>query len=133
MRFVTLIIFLLSAICQEVQSQPDQPAPDSLSSYFTFDDPSPLSCLITWLPPVFIQHGIEMKSFIRSRAFRNIRKVCGDRKSIDAIYIHAMQLTDNNTAVALFLSAIATFDHRTVGFKIPLMNLFFPAGWSLII
>lgn len=126
MRFAILTIFLFSVICQEVQSQPEQPASDSLSSYFTFDDPAPLSCLYTWLPPFFIQHGIEMKSFIRSRTFRNIRKIYGDRKSVDAIYIHAMQLTNNNTAVALFLSAIATFDHRTVGFKIPFLSLFFP-------
>ena len=121
-----MIILLILVVYHDGKSQPERPSSDSLSAYFIFDDPAPLSCLYTWLPPFFIQHGIEMKSFIRSRAFREIRQTYGDRKSIDAIYVHAMQLTNNNTAVALFLSAVATFDHRTVGFKIPLLSLFFP-------
>ena len=98
----------------------------SLSQYFTFDDPAPLSCLFIYFPPFFIQHGIELKSFIRSRVFHEIRGRYGDKRAVDAIYIRAMQMTNNNTAMALLLATLASFDHQSVGIKIPVLNLFFP-------
>lgn len=100
--------------------------PDSLGSYFQFDDAAPLSCLFTYFPPLFIQHGIELKSFIRSKTFREIRRQAGDPRAIDAIYVRAMQMTNNNTAMALLMSTIACFDHQWVGFKVPVFNLYAP-------
>jgi hypothetical protein len=99
---------------------------DSLVQFLAFEEHDPLSCLITYLPPVFIQNGLEMKSFIRGRTFRRLREAVGDVRAMDAVYIRAMQLTNNNTAIALLLSAIACFDHRLVGFKVPLFQLYFP-------
>ena len=99
---------------------------DTLRRYFQFDDPSGLSCLFTYFPPVFIQHGIELKDFIRSKTFRAIRLAYGDVRAVDAVYVRAMQMTNNNTAMALLLAAIATFDHRLVGLKVPVFQLFFP-------
>ena len=37
-----------------------------------------------------------------------------------------MQLTNNNTAVALLLATCACFDHRIVGLKVPIFELFVP-------
>jgi len=95
-------------------------------AYFTFEDAAPLSCLLTYFPPLLIQHGIELKTFLRSKTFRHIRERFGDLRALDAIYVRSMQLTDNNTAIALLLSAIASFDHRVVGLKVPVLQLYFP-------
>jgi hypothetical protein len=102
------------------------PASDSLLPFFQFDDPSPLSCLEEYFPPLFIQHGIELKSFIRSKNFRLIRERFGDVRAVDAIYIRAMQMTNNNTAMALLMSTIACFDHQFVGINVPIISLCFP-------
>ena len=104
----------------------DRNGNDSLARYLQFDDPSPLSCLLTLLPPVFIQHDLELKSFIRSATFRRIRDRYGDPCAANAIYVRAMQLTNNNTAIALLLSAFASFDHQVIGLKVPVFALFFP-------
>jgi hypothetical protein len=127
MRLLSVIVLLEIWCLQNVsaQSRPES-EPDSLLSYFQFDDTAPLSCLFTYFPPFFIQNGIELKSFIRSETFHQIRERFGDVRAVDAVYIRAMQLTNNNTAIALLLSAVATFDHRIVGLKIPIFNLFFP-------
>jgi hypothetical protein len=37
-----------------------------------------------------------------------------------------MQMTNNNTAMALLLSTISCFDHKLVGIDVPLFNLYFP-------
>ncbi|HUN65360.1 MAG TPA: hypothetical protein VMW43_04615 [Bacteroidota bacterium] len=117
---VSLSLLLLPA------TVPAQPVPDSLASYFQFEDAAPLSCLYTWFPPFFIQHDLEMKRFVRSRRFAALRQVCGDRKAVDALFVRAMKLTNNNTAVSLLLCALASFDHQTVGLRIPVFSLFFP-------
>ncbi len=98
----------------------------NLEHYFTFEDPHPLECLFTLLPPVFIQNGIELKSFVRSKTFRLLRQQYGDRRAVDAIFVRAMQMTNNNTAFSLLMSALATFDHDIVGIKIPLLLVYVP-------
>jgi len=103
-----------------------QLATDSLRPYFEFENPSPLSCLYIYFPPFLIQHGIETKSFIRSKTFRQIRERFGDVRSVDAIYIRAMQMTNNNTAIALLLSTIGCIEHSLVGLNVPVFSLYFP-------
>lgn len=99
---------------------------DSLEGYFTFSDPSPFSCLLALFPPLLIQHGSELKEFIRSDEFLVLRRLRGDEKAVDAIFVRAMQLTDNNTGIALLLSAVCTFDHDVVGLRIPILQIAFP-------
>jgi hypothetical protein len=69
---------------------------------------------------------MEIKSFIRSETFSEIRGQFGDLKSVDAIFIRAMKLSRNNTAIALLISTLACFDHRLVGLKVPIFALFLP-------
>ena len=125
MRLLLVILVVLLGNYQRVVSQSSQPA-DTLSKYFQFDNPAPLSCLFTYFPPFFIEHGLELKDFIRSKSFQEIRKFYGDARAVDAIYVRSMQLTNNNTAMALLLSTIACFDHHIVGLKVPVFQLFFP-------
>ena len=120
-----MLVIILLAQCT-VPVALSQTPPDSLSKFLKFEDPPPLSCLYAWFPPFFIQHGIELKSFIRSRTFKKIRARFGDPRAVDAIYVRSMQMTNNNTAMALLLSTIACFDHRLVGLNVPLFNLYVP-------
>ncbi len=124
MKHAAFIVFLTVAIVWIVPGQ--QLTPDSLRQYFQFEDPAPLACLESLFPPFMIQHGIEMQEFVRSKSFRNIRKELGDLRAVDALYVHAMQLTNNNTGVSLFLLLAAVLEHRTVGLKVPIFNLAFP-------
>src|ERR1041385_844298 len=127
MRYLWAILIAGMLGPQALLAQPTTSyEPDTLLSFFQFDDPSLLSCLYTYFPPLFIHHGMELKSFIRSKTFRQIRQRFGDARAVDAIYIRSMQMTNNNTAMALLISTIATFDHRLVGLKIPVFQLFFP-------
>src|SRR5437870_5601303 len=80
---------------------------DSLAAYFRLEETSPLSCLMTYFPPLFIQYGLDLKAFIRSGTYRAIRRTCGDVRALDALFIRAMRLTNNNTAISLLLSTVA--------------------------
>lgn len=111
---------------QILQAQQATIPPDSLFEYFQFEETASFSFLETYFPPLLIQDGIVLKSFIRSKTFLEIRNQFTDLKAVDAIFIHAMKLTNDNTAIALMLSSLATFDHRMVGLKIPALKLYFP-------
>jgi hypothetical protein len=127
MRFLRIMVLLGFCYLQNVSAQSlSSSDAELLSSYLQFDDSSPFSCLITYLPPFFLQNGLELKTFIRSKTFHRIRDKFGDIRAVDAVYVRAMKLTNNNTAVALLLVAVATIDHRMVGIKIPVFNLYFP-------
>ncbi|OLD67027.1 MAG: hypothetical protein AUI33_10475 [Ignavibacteria bacterium 13_1_40CM_2_61_4] len=125
MRLFAAVIIIVTGVPRVAAAQTRDLDSADLA-YFTLHDEAPLSCLLTYFPPLFIQHGIELKSFLRSKAFRQIRERFGDVRALDAVYVRSMQLTDNNTAVALLLSAIASFDHRVVGLKVPILRLYFP-------
>ena len=121
---MTLLIFSGSRHAH-AQDIVDDPA-DTLLPFFLFDDPPIWSCWVPYFPPLFMQYGFELKSFIRSETFSQIRTCFGDLRAIDAIYIRAMQLTNNNTAVTLLLATIAAMDHRDVGFRVPLFQISLP-------
>lgn len=101
-------------------------APAQTSPWLAFDEPGPLEALLTWYPPLLVRNGIELKDFIRSEEFAAYRRYAGDARAVDAIYVRAMSLTANNTAVALLIATVATLDHYTVGLRVPLLSLFFP-------
>lgn len=129
MRLATIavMVWLACAPSPLVTAQPTVGIErDTLEQYFEFKHFSPLSCLITWLPPFFARAGLEMKEFIRGESLRLIREGHGDVRAVDAIFIRAMNVTSGNTAIALFLSTVATFDHRVVGFRLPFFRFFFP-------
>lgn len=97
-----------------------------LQEYLCFDTTESLSFLLTLFPPFLLQYGIELKQFIRSDTFQKIRESMSEVKSVDAIYVRAMQLTHNNTGIALLLSTLATFDHRILQFNVPIFSFAIP-------
>jgi hypothetical protein len=121
------VIILVTSASQILPAQPKGiDSTDRFKSFFAIHDEAPLSCLLTYFPPFFIQHGLELKSFLRSKTFALLRRRLGDLRAADALYVRSMQLTNNNTAVALLLSAIASFDHRVVGLKVPVFGFYLP-------
>jgi hypothetical protein len=125
MKFMLVLLFIVYGF-QRSSAQSTVIQPDSLKTYLSFEEPTGFGFLLEYFPPFFIQHGMELKSFIRSRTFDEIRRKYGDLKALDAVFIHAMKLTNDNTAVSLLLSTFACFDHRIVGLKIPVFALAFP-------
>src|SRR5258708_40282917 len=127
MRMPAAVIMIVASASHLLPAQPKEvDSTAQFEPYLTLHDDAPLSCLLTYFPPLFIQHGIELKAFVRSKTFRRLRDRLGDVRALDALYVRAMQLTDNNTAVALLLATIATFDHRLVGLKVPVFRFYFP-------
>ena len=125
-RFKAILFLLCFSTTGLIAQTPSDTETTDLQQYFQFDNPHPLACLFTYIPSIYIQHELELKDFVRSKTFTHLRHQFGDAKSVDAIYIRAMQLTNNNTAMALLLSTTATFDHDAIGLKIPVFNIMFP-------
>ena len=124
---ILLLLFMMTpAFAQAPARVPPPLSEEDLAEYFTFGDPSPWSCLLAVLPTAVIAHGLELKEFVRSDEFAALRKRVGDARAVDAIFVRSMQLTDNNTGIALLISAAATFDHDVVGVKNPVFSIYFP-------
>jgi len=92
----------------------------------------PVAGLVTVLAPVLIPKFIgdvcRLKEFICSEEFSRARAEAGDPGAVDTIFCHAKELSWGNIYEALFISAVATFDHRRVGVELPLLGplLWFP-------
>lgn len=93
-----------------------------------FDIPqfSSFGFLITYFPSEFIRNGIELKSYVGSDRFRELRKQFGDLRAADAMYIRSLRLTEGNTAMALLFCTLAAMDHRVVGINVPVLKIFLP-------
>ncbi len=99
---------------------------DTLARYFQFEDPPFLGYVLPYFPPTLLERGVELKAFIRSGTFRALRVRYGDARAVDAIYVRAMCMANDNAAMALLMATVATFDHRLVGLKVPVLQLYFP-------
>lgn len=86
----------------------------------------PLAFLIGYVPSELVNNALLLKAYIRSKRFKTIRERFGDLQTVDALYIHALRLTQGNTSLALLYCTVATMDHRTVGLRIPLLRAFLP-------
>jgi len=85
-----------------------------------------LEKLLPYFPPAFFEAELELKDFIRSDYFLYIKHTNGELASIDSIFVQAKNLTNENLALALLLSTLATNDHRILHFRLPIFNLQFP-------
>lgn len=72
--------------------------------------------------PKVVQDDFLLRDYIRSEEFRALRREQDDLHAVDAIFAEALRLSWNNTYEALFLSAVATMDHRRFGVRLPLLG-----------
>ena len=112
---MTLPVTFLAQEAQEKPSPiPAKRADDFYRNDFVIPEFSAFGFLVTYFPSELVRNGIELKSYIRSRRFLDLRKKISDPRAVDAIYVRAMQFTAGNTAMALLYCCIATMDHRIV-------------------
>jgi hypothetical protein len=78
--------------------------------------------------PKFLGDATLLKDYVRSEEFRELRARVGDRCAVDGIFDRARELSWGNSYEALLISALATFDHRRFGVRLPLLGalLWFP-------
>ena len=79
---------------------------------------------IIYLPSFFKDEAL-LKRYLRDERFYSLRKRYNDTLAVDAIFDHAMLLTDGNVKQALLVSTFAVMDHRKLGFKVPVIGSVF--------
>jgi hypothetical protein len=85
-----------------------------------------VSVAVSFFAPLFfpkiIQDGVRLKEYICSDEFADSRRQDGDARAVDAIFDHALTLAWGNIYEALFISFVATMDHRRFGVKLPVVG-----------
>lgn len=70
--------------------------------------------------PQLVQDTRRIRAYVRDARFAELKKLCGDMRAVDAIYIKALRITEYNIARALFLSMMAVLEHQNVDVKMPI-------------
>lgn len=76
--------------------------------------------------PKLVQDDYLLREYIRSAEFARVRADRGDHAAVDAIFDEAKRLSWGNLYEALFLSLMATMDHRRFGVNLPIVG---PLVW----
>ena len=86
----------------------------------------PIPELVSFFAPFFLPKLFNdvqsLRLYIQGEEFSEFRRSYGDDRSLDAIFYQAVRLSWNNIYEALFISLIATLDHRTVGINLPVIG-----------
>jgi hypothetical protein len=106
--------------------------PAALSQVDARTLPGPLadlaSALSVILIPKIFADVTSLRDYIRSEEFALLRMERGDLRAVDAIFEEASRLCWGNRGEALYVTAMATMDHRKVGVRVPELGpfLWFP-------
>jgi hypothetical protein len=73
--------------------------------------------------PRLVVDSRRIRDYVRDPRFRLLLERCGDLRAVDGIYLKALKLTEFNVGRALFLSLMATLEHRNVDFRIPVVGV----------
>jgi hypothetical protein len=84
--------------------------------------PEAVSFFAPLVVPKLLQDIFQLKEFVRSSDFAGFRLRSGDLRAVDAIFERALNLSWNNVYEALFISFLATMEHRRVGVKLPVIG-----------
>ncbi len=90
------------------------------------DIPEAISFFAPVILPKIIQDVFQLREYIVDGEFSAFRKAHGDVVAVDAIFDKAMRLSLNNTYEALFISLVATMEHRRVDIRIPVIRITIP-------
>ncbi len=88
--------------------------------------PEAVSFFVPFILPKIIQDVFQLREFIAGEEFSAFRIAHGDITAVDAIFDKAMRLSLNNTYEALFISLVATMEHRRVDVRIPVVKIIIP-------
>ncbi len=103
----------------------DNPGPDGLT--WSFDEGendgfSLFKALGELFTPEMIKDTRRIRAYVRDERFGALLRLCGDMRAVDAIYMKALKITRYNISRALFLSMMATLEHRNVDVKLPVLG-----------
>lgn len=128
-RFARMLPFLgvvLLALSSVAAAQCDgKPGPDGLS--WDFDDGekekfSLFRFLGNAFTPDLVKDTRRIRTYVRDERFGILMKRCGETRAIDAIYLKALKIAEHSVGRALFLSFVATLEHRDVEMKVPIIG-----------
>ena len=111
-------------LCMAVPALP----PAAMSQVDARTLPGPLadlaSALSVILIPKIFADVTSLRDYIRSEEFALLRAERGDLRAVDAIFEEASRLCWGNRGEALYVTAMATMDHRRVGVRVPELGPF---------
>lgn len=127
MRAFFIVVGLL-VICESVTfAQCDgRPGPDGLTWNFDEKEKEGFSIfrfIGSVFTPQLIQDTRQIRAYVRDERFGILLKRCSDMRAIDALYQKALKITDYSIGRALFLSMMATLEHRNLDFNAPLFGV----------
>ena len=126
MRSINLIVVpLIVARTLAVAQCDGKPGPDGLSWNFDQSDNAGFSITRFFggiFTPALIRDTREIRSYVRDERFAHLLERCGDMRAVDWIYLKALRIADHDIGRALFLSMMATLEHRTIDLKVPVVG-----------
>jgi len=118
-------VFLLALRGVAVAQCDEKPSPDGLT--WNFDEGeketfSLLKFLGNAVTPDLVKDTRRIRTYVRDERFAILLKRCGEMRAIDAIYLKALKIAEHSVGRALFLSLVATLEHRDVDLKVPIIG-----------
>jgi hypothetical protein len=110
--FLLVLVLPSAAVAQSADSLPPVPSVPVALSFF-----APII-----VPLKVIQDEAQLREFVVSPVFARWRAQQGDLPAVDLLFRRSLQLCWGNTGEALLVCALATFDHRTLGLRLPVIN-----------
>ncbi|MBI2619650.1 MAG: hypothetical protein HYW57_06175 [Ignavibacteriales bacterium] len=74
------------------------------------------------LTPQLIQDTRAIREYVRDPRFGELLQRCGDLRAVDAVYQKALRIAEYNIGRALFLSMVASLEHRNIGVELPVVG-----------
>ncbi len=90
------------------------------------DMPEGISFFAPFIIPKILQDEYHLKQYIQSGEFASFRMTYGDVNAVDAIFDEALRLCWGNAYEALFISLLATMEHRRVNVRLPVIGIIVP-------
>ncbi len=90
------------------------------------DVPEAVSFFAPFVFPKILQDEYQLRQYIKGEEFSLFRASYGDVHSVDAIFDEALRLSWGNVYEALFISLLATMEHRRVDVRIPVIGIVIP-------
>lgn len=75
------------------------------------------------LTPQSVREAERIRSYVRDPRFEALRHRDGDLRAADAIYLRSLRIAGYDIAQALFLSLLATLEHRRMPLRLPVFGV----------
>ncbi len=121
--FLSCLMLALNGVA--VAQCDGKPGPDGLSWDFDEAEKEKFSLfrfLGNVVTPDLVKDTERIRTYVRDGRFAILLKRCGEMRAIDAIYLKALKIAEHSIGRALFLSLVATLEHRDIDLKVPIIG-----------